>query len=77
MAGHLVNSRAALVLLLLQPFLQAVDARSDFVDVVGALFDQVLHHPHALIEGLLHASHLVLKGLDLGLQLNDFFADTP
>ncbi len=41
---------------------------------VGALLDQVAQHAHALVHGLLQSSHLVGKGLHLGLELDDFLA---
>ena len=55
--------------LLPQGFLQILDSRPHFVDVIGLLGEQVFHHAHALVERLLHAGHVVLHELELGLDL--------
>ena len=47
------------------------------VGAIGALFDQVLQHAHALIKGLLHVRDSVLQVLNLGLQLHHVFVDAP
>ena len=55
--------------------LQLVDRSVHLVDAVGALLDKVAHGTHVHVDGLLHARDLVLQRLDLGLQLDDLFAD--
>ena len=69
--------RAAIGLLLLQIGLQIVDRGRGLIDGVGILFDQVLHHAHALFKRLLHVGHLVLQCLYLGLQLDEVAVHAP
>jgi hypothetical protein len=77
LSGELVGAATYVGLLLLQSVLQILNRPRQLVDGISVLFYQVPHDTHALIEGLLHASHLVLQGLHLGLKLNDFLADAP
>src|SRR5438132_13915325 len=72
---ELVHVRATVGLLFLQCALKIGHRRGDFVHAVSALLDQVFHDPHALVEGLLHVRHLVLKSLYLSLQLDDLPAN--
>ena len=75
--GELIDLATCVSLLLLQSVLQARERRSDFVDSIGVLLHQVLHHAHALVEAALHGGHLLLQLLDLRLQLNHFLIDAP
>jgi len=77
LSRELVHVRATVGLLFLQCALKIGHRRGDFVHAVSALLDQVFHDPHALVEGLLHVRHLVLKSLYLSLQLDDLPANAP
>ena len=66
---------AALALLFLKRGLQIGDRCRDLVGAIGALFNQVLHHAHAFVEGLLHVRNPVLQVLHLSLQLHHVFVD--
>ena len=68
---------AAIALLLLQRGLKVGDRSRDLVGPVGALFNQVLEHTHALVERLLHVGNSVLQVLDLSLQLHHVFVHAP
>ena len=68
---------AGVGLLLLDRRLELVDRPGELVHGVGVLFHQIAHHPHAFVEGALHAGDLLLQHLHLRLDLDDFFADGP
>ena len=70
LARELVHLAAVVGGQALHLVLQIVDRRVHLVDTVGALLDEVLHHPHVHVDGLLQAGDLILQGLHLGLQLD-------
>src|SRR5258708_7017686 len=61
-------------LLLLERCLQGCDCGRGLVGRVGVLLHQVLHHAHALVEGLAHVGHLFLQLLHLSLELDHLLA---
>ena len=63
--------------MLLDSSLQLVDGGRELVHGVGILLDQISHHAHALVEGVLHVGDLFLQHLDLRLDLDDFLANSP
>jgi hypothetical protein len=54
---------------------QRVDGDRHSVHGVGSLLDEIFHHAHALVVGLLKARDGVLKLLDLSLQLHHVLVD--
>ena len=73
LAGELVDLAVVVGGQALHLVLQVVDRGVHLVDAVGALLDEVLHHAHVHVDGLLKARHLVLQRLHLGLQLHNLF----
>jgi hypothetical protein len=71
--GELIDLAAVVCGQTLHLVLQVVDRSIHLVDAVGALLDEVFHHPHVHVDGLLQARHLVLQRLNLRLQLHHFF----
>jgi len=69
LAGDLIYFAAGVGGLLSQRFLQILDSRPHLVHVISLLREQVFHHAHALVKRLLHARHVVLHELELGLDL--------
>jgi hypothetical protein len=54
----------------LLPASLVLDSGAHLVDIVDLLRKQVLHHAHAFVKRLLHAGHVVLHELELGLDLD-------
>ena len=73
LSRNLFHAAVGVAGLALHLLLQVVNCRVHLVDAVGALLDEVFHRAHVHVDGLLHAGHLVLQRLNLGLQLDHVF----